>query len=36
VLDGWAADLTAPDAAERLRARLESARAIAADGPGDS
>jgi len=36
VLDGWAADLAAPDAAERLRARLESARAIAADGPGDS
>jgi prephenate dehydrogenase len=35
-LDAWAADLTGPDAAERLQARLEGARAIAADGVSDS
>jgi prephenate dehydrogenase len=34
-LDGWAADLTGPDAAARLQSRLESTRAIVADGPGD-
>jgi len=35
-LDAWAADLTGPDAAGRLQARLEGARAIAADGVSDS
>ena len=34
-LDGWAADLTAPDAAERLRARLEAARATVTEEPGE-
>jgi len=34
-LDAWAADLTGPDAAERIQARLEGARAIVADGPAD-
>ena len=34
-LDGWAADLTAPNAPERLRARLDGARAIVTEGPGE-
>jgi prephenate dehydrogenase len=34
-LDGWAADLTGHEPAEGLRARLEAARAIVADGPGE-
>ena len=34
-LDGWAADLTAPDAAQRLRARLEAARATVIEEPGE-
>jgi prephenate dehydrogenase len=34
-LDGWAADLTGPNPAQHLKARLEGARATVADGPVD-
>jgi hypothetical protein len=34
-LDGWAADLTGPNPAQHLKARLEGARAIVADRPVD-